>query len=144
MKNVMALIFSFLILALLACSGSQHKAIQKDDIKRRVVVVNNPGFVLPRPAVKLANKYPGLAKELEAEAVVIVSLVVLPNGKVDSVSVDSVKLNKSFPPDVRDKLHKAFAKESTSILLGAQFTPPVIMGKNIPVRMNFPLRFKLR
>ncbi|MCP4133919.1 MAG: hypothetical protein GY754_23315 [bacterium] len=103
-----------------------------------------PSIAPPRPAEKLKELYPSIGREEEVEALLNVELVILPNGKVASVKVRGVRLSKSYPPEMRNRLWAAFSAEAVKILLGAKFTPPVIQGKKIPVRMDFPLNFKLR
>ncbi len=190
MKNIIALIFSFLFLALPAFAGPLHEAVNKGDIKLvRSLIKNgadvsafdkkgrsalaiarkkkhkdiitllelffskkvNPvkGFYDPYnvpsvPARELKDIYPNLARELKAEALVFVDLVISKNGSVLKVFVRKVKLNKTFPPDVRLKLHNAFSRDAITILSDMQYSPFVIEGKKVPVRVTFSLQFKLK
>jgi hypothetical protein len=40
-------------------------------------------------------------------------------------------------------LKNDFASDTKKILLGAQFSPPIVNGKRSPIKMRLPLKFKL-
>lgn len=102
-----------------------------------------PNIVPPKPLGKLKRIYPKIAKEKSVEAVLNTVLLISAEGKVTSVNVVAVRLSKSLPPDVYGIISAAFSRDAVKILLGAQFSPPVVEGKRVPIKMEIPLRFKL-
>ncbi len=102
-----------------------------------------PNIVPPRPLGKLKKIYPKIAKEKSVEAVLNTVLLISAEGKVLSVNVVAVRLSKSLPPDIYGAISAAFSRDAVKILMGAQFSPPVVEGKRIPIKMEIPLKFKL-
>ncbi len=102
-----------------------------------------PNIVPPRPLGKLKKLYPKIAKEKNVEAVLNTVLLISAEGKVLSVNVVAVRLSKSLPPDIYGAISAAFSRDAVKILMGAQFSPPVVEGKRIPIKMEIPLKFKL-
>ncbi len=102
-----------------------------------------PNIVPPKPLGKLKRIYPKIAREKGVEAVLNTVLVISAEGKVMSVNVVAVRLSKSLPPDIYGIISAAFSRDAVKILLGAQFSPPVVEGKRVPIKMEIPLRFKL-
>jgi hypothetical protein len=102
-----------------------------------------PNIVPPRQIGKLKKIYPKIAKEKNVEAVLNTVLLISVEGKVLSVNVVAVRLSKSLPPKIYGAISAAFSRDAVRILLGARFTPPVVEGKRVPIKMEIPLRFKL-
>jgi len=102
-----------------------------------------PNIAPPRPLSKFKRLYPKIAREQNVEAVLNTVLLISDEGKVLSVNVVAVRLSKSLPPELYSMLSIAFSKDAVKILLGAQFTPPIVEGKRVPIKMELPLRFKL-
>ncbi len=102
-----------------------------------------PGIVPPRPIGRLPKYYPKIAAENNVEAVVNVELLIASNGIVKNVSVIRVRLTKELPADLKNRIMSEFARDAKKTLLGAQFSPPVVEGKRVPIRMMTPLRFEL-
>ncbi len=102
-----------------------------------------PNIVPPRPLGKLKELYPKIAKEKNVEAILNAVLLISAEGKVLSVNVVAVRLSKSLPPDIYGAISAAFSRDAVKILMGARFSPPVVEGKRIPIKMEIPLKFKL-
>jgi hypothetical protein len=102
-----------------------------------------PSIAPPRPIGRLKKIYPAMARQMDVEAIMNVELLIAAGGRVKRVTVLGVKLSKEFPAEIKGKLSKLFARDAIRILRGAQFTPPVINGKRVPVKMEMPLRFRL-
>ena len=102
-----------------------------------------PSIAPPRPVGKLKRYYPKSAREKNIEAVVNVSLLINVDGKIISVKIIRVRLSKNLPPEISSNLIKAFSRDAKKILLGEQFTPAIVQGKRVPIKMILPLNFKL-
>jgi outer membrane biosynthesis protein TonB len=102
-----------------------------------------PNIVPPRPVGGLKKIYPQSAREKNVEANVNVEIVIAPDGKVTTVQILSIRLSKDFPPEQYSTLSKEFSKAAYSILTQARFTPPIINGQRVAIKMELPLQFKL-
>ncbi len=102
-----------------------------------------PNIAPPRPLGRLRKIYPSAAREMVVESVVNVEILISAGGKVRQVKVIGVRLSKSLPRELRRKLSADFSRDARRILMGARFTPPVVEGRRVPVRMEMPLRFRL-
>lgn len=102
-----------------------------------------PNIVPPRPVSALKKFYPRIVCEKGIEATVYVEILIAANGKVKSVTVVAVRLSKNLPPDEYAFIEKEFARDAVKILQNARFTPPLIQGKNVPVKFEMPLYFRL-
>lgn len=102
-----------------------------------------PNIVPPRPIGALKKIYPQSAREKNVEANVNVEIVIAPDGKVSNVQILSIRLSKDLPPEQYTVLSKEFSKAAYSILTQARFTPPVINGQRVAIKMELPMQFKL-
>lgn len=102
-----------------------------------------PNIAPPKPVGRLKKIYPDAARAENIEATVMVELIIAPNGKVSSVKIVGTRISKDLPPEQYSAMTLAFAQAATQILMGAQFTPPVVNGKKVPVKMELPLKFNL-
>jgi len=102
-----------------------------------------PNIAPPKPVGRLKKRYPKAAKEKGIEARVMVELLISSGGKIRNVSILGVRLSKELPPDIYAQISKEFARDARKILLGAQFTPPVVNGRQVPIKMEMPLKFRL-
>jgi len=102
-----------------------------------------PNVAPPKPIGRLKKYYPEAAKENNIEAKVIIELLISASGKVKNVNILGVRLSKQLPPELYSKISKLFAKDARRILLGARFTPPIVNGKQVPIKMEMPLNFRL-
>lgn len=102
-----------------------------------------PDVVAPKPVGALMKKYPKAASEQGIEAIAYVEIMIDANGQVKAVNVVGVKLSKDMLPDAAEAMKKLFAADAVTILMAAKFTPPVVKGKSVPVKMDMPLNFKL-
>jgi len=102
-----------------------------------------PNIVPPRPIGALKKIYPQSAREKNVEANVNVEIVIAPDGKVSTVQILSIRLSKDLPPEQYTVLSKEFSKAAYSILTQARFTPPVINGQRVAIKMELPMQFKL-
>lgn len=126
-------------------------ATSKDQVKRAkgssestvVDLAFHPDVVHPKP-IKLVKSYPKSAEENDVEAVIIVELVITPSGKAQNVKVLRVKLKKDVDPQLKKALIQDFKKEVRYSLSKALFTPPVVEGKKVPVKMTFTLNYTLQ
>ncbi len=92
---------------------------------------------------KLRRIYPQSAREMNLEATLNVELLVAPDGRVKRVQIIGIRLSKDLPPESYGRLVKDFSRAAVQILLGAQFTPPIVQGKKVPIKMELPLKFRL-
>ena len=102
-----------------------------------------PNIAPPRPIGRLKKRYPRSAMDLNVEAVVNVELLISSDGRVQNVRIIGIRLSKSIPPEVSSRLMNDFSEDAKKILTGARFTPPVVEGRNIPIKMEMPLRFRI-
>jgi hypothetical protein len=102
-----------------------------------------PNIVPPKPIGALKKIYPQSAREKNVEANVNVEIVIAPDGKVSNVQILSIRLSKDLPPEQYNVLSKEFSKAAYSILTQARFTPPIINGQRVAIKMELPMQFKL-
>lgn len=124
-------------------SSDVERAQGASDDPNAVDLAFQPNVVPPRPVGKLKKFYPPAAREKGIEATINVELLIASNGKVKAVRVLGIRLSKTLPPDAHTEIAKAFARDAIKILQEARFTPPVVQGKNVPVKFEMPLRFRL-
>ncbi|GEM_PF-1463584 len=102
-----------------------------------------PGIEPPRPVGSLPRLYPDVGKTEAVEAEVLTEITLYANGKVAAVTVIGVSLSKDFPPEKAAEIKAAFSATAKKILRGARFTPPVVNGERVPIKMELPLNFNL-
>ncbi|MCX7678062.1 MAG: energy transducer TonB [Spirochaetes bacterium] len=133
-------------------STASDSASFRDDVERAqgtsddpnaVDLAFLPNVVPPRPIGKLKKFYPQIAREKGVEATIHVELLIASNGKVKAVTILSIRLSKTLPADEYSLIAKAFARDAVKMLQEARFSPPVVQGKNVPVKFEMPLRFRL-
>jgi outer membrane biosynthesis protein TonB len=125
---------------------------EPSDVERAVGVSDDPNAVdlsfypniaAPKPIGRFKKLYPKSAKDMNLEAQINVELLISPSGKVLSVNILGIRLSKALPPELHSVIAKDFARDARAILMAARFTPPVVDGKNVPIRMPLPLKFRL-
>lgn len=124
-------------------SSDVERAQGASDDPNAVDLAFQPNVVPPRPIGRLKKTYPQVAREKGIEATINVELLIASNGKVKAVRVLGIRLSKALPADVHTEIAKAFARDAIKILQEARFTPPVVQGRNVPVKFEMPLRFRL-
>lgn len=102
-----------------------------------------PNAATPQMMGSLKQYYPELARQLNIEAAVYVSVVINKSGKVIKVKVSNVTLSKKLPPDRESDLKQKFAAAISRSLKEVRFSPPSVDGKNIPIEMEQVVRYKL-
>ncbi|TFH38830.1 MAG: hypothetical protein E4G96_09910 [Chrysiogenales bacterium] len=102
-----------------------------------------PNIVPPRLLGRIEQRYPKIARELQVEAVVMVELLIGASGKVLSIGIIGIRLMKDLPPDLKERVASQFNNDARLMLQGARYSPPVVDGKNIPVKMEERLIFRL-
>jgi len=120
-----------------------ERSVGTSDDTNAVDISFYPNIAAPKPISKLKKRYPRLAKEMNIEALINVELLIAANGKIRSVDILGIRLSKDLPSDMHAKISALFARDSIKILLGAQFTPPIVNGKKVPIKMEMPLKFRL-
>jgi hypothetical protein len=120
-----------------------ERAVGTSDEETAVDISFFPNIAPPRPIGRLKKIYPGSASERGIEATLNLELLISANGKVKNVSILGVKLSKELPPEVYAEISRDFAKAARKILLGQQFTPPIVEGKRVPIRTDWLFRFRL-
>ncbi len=120
-----------------------ERAYGASDDPNAVDLAFQPNVVPPRPIGKLKKYYPQAAREKGVEAVINVELLIASNGRVKAVRVLGIRLSKALPPETHSEMAKAFARDAIKILQVVRFSPPVVQGKNVPVKFEMPLRFRL-
>lgn len=103
----------------------------------------HPNIVPPKPIGRLKKLYPREAAEQGVEAQVVVELLIASNGRVKAARVLGIRLSKELPPDLHARLAKAFYQDAMKILKGVRYTPPVVQGKQVPVKFEQRLKFRL-
>lgn len=124
-------------------SADVERAMGISDDANAVDLAFFPNIAPPRPIGRLEKRYPKIASELNVEAVINVEILISSTGKVRNVSVLGIRLSKALPPEIHAKVAKEFARDAKIILMSAQFSPPVVNGKRVPIKMEMPLKFRL-
>ncbi|MBP7605099.1 MAG: hypothetical protein KBA15_14315 [Spirochaetes bacterium] len=124
-------------------SADVERAMGVNDDANAVDLAFFPNIAPPRPIGRLEKRYPKIASELNVEAVINVEILISSTGKVRNVSVLGIRLSKALPPEIHAKVAKEFARDAKIILMSAQFSPPVVNGKRVPIKMEMPLKFRL-
>ncbi|MBN1533149.1 MAG: energy transducer TonB [Spirochaetes bacterium] len=119
------------------------RAYGMTDDPNAVDLAFQPNVVPPRPIGRLMKLYPRIAREKGIEAMINVELLIASNGRVKAVRILGIRLSKALPPDIHTAIAKSFARDSITILQNVRFSPPVVQGKNVPVKFEMPLRFRL-
>lgn len=120
-----------------------ERAVGTSDDANAVDIAFFPNIAPPRPVGRLKKRYPKKAREMNIEAVLNIELLVAADGIVKNVRILGIRLSKALPPELHLQLSKEFSKDVLKILIGAQFTPPIVHGKQVPIKMEMPLRFRL-
>ena len=102
-----------------------------------------PNVVPPRLVGSIEQRYPKIARELQVEAVVMVELLIGASGKVLNIGFLGIRLMKDLPPDLKERVASQFYRDARMMLQGARYSPPVVDGKNVPVKMEERLIFRL-
>ncbi len=102
-----------------------------------------PNIAPPKLIGRLRKDHPQSAKQRNIEATVFVSLLIDRQGYVRQVHIIGTRLSKDLPPDLHSKISRDFARLAIRILRGARFTPSIVEGKKVPIKMELPLQFRL-
>lgn len=102
-----------------------------------------PNVVPPRLVGTIQQRYPKIARELQVEAVVMVELLIGASGKVLSIGIVGIRLMKDLPPDLKERVAAQFYRDARLMLQDARYSPPMVDGKNVPVKMEERLIFRL-
>lgn len=102
-----------------------------------------PNIAPPRLIGKLKRIYPKIAKEQSIEAILNTVILISADGKVLRVNVVAVRLSKSLPPEIYGIISAQFSNAAVKMLLGQRYTPPIVEGKRVPIKMEQRLNFKL-
>lgn len=122
---------------------SPDKAVGTSDLEGPVDISFFPNVAVPKPVGKLKKIYPKSAREQNIDATVNVELLIAPDGKVQKVNILGIRISKALPADLNKKISGDFASAAMQILLGAQFSPPIVNGKRVPIKMELPLNFRM-
>ncbi len=126
-----------------ANSDLVERAVGMSEDENPVDLAFYPNIAPPRPIGRLKKYYPKIARQKEIEATINVELLITSNGKVKNVHILGIVLSKVLPADIHSGIAKAFAKDTIKILESVRFTPPIVNGKRVAVKMEMPLRFRL-
>lgn len=118
-----------------------ERARGTSDLSNAVDLSFYPNIAPPKPIGRLKKIYPKSARDMDIEATLYVEIFISPSGKVINVNIRGARLNKDLPPDIYSKIVADFTRAARKTLIGARFTPPVVQGKKVPVKMEMPLRF---
>ena len=124
-------------------SVSTERAIGTSDEANAVDISFFPNIASPKPVGRLKKIYPEAARKEEVEAVVTTEILINASGKVVNVRIIGIRLSKAVTTEMSAILNKDFARDAMRILLGAQFTSPIVNGEKVPIKMELPLKFKL-
>ena len=120
-----------------------ERAVGTSDIEGPVDISFYPNIAVPKPVGKLKKIYPKSAREQNIDATVNVEILINPDGRVQRVNILGIRISKSLPSELSKKITGDFASAALQILLGAQFSPPVVNGKRVPIKMELPLNFRM-
>jgi outer membrane biosynthesis protein TonB len=123
--------------------AAPDRATGVSDDSNAVDISFYPNVAPPRLVTSLPKYYPQLAKDNRIEAVVYVELLIGTNGIVRNVSILGISLSQALPPERHSAVARDFARDAIRTLQGAQFTPPVVNGSRVPIKMEMPLKFRL-
>lgn len=98
----------------------------------------------PRLISRLKKNHPKIAKELDVEASVNVALLIAANGKVKDVNIIGIKLSKDLPREMYKKITDAFYSLVLKDLKSARYSPTIIDGKNVPVKVDEVIYYRLK
>ncbi|MFH1380057.1 MAG: energy transducer TonB [bacterium] len=122
---------------------SVDRAVGTSDDPDAVDLSFYPNIAPPRPIGKLKKLYPARAKKMNIEALIHVELLIDVDGKVKKVDILGIRISKALAPELHAQIAQAFSRDAVTILLGAAFTPPLVNGKRVPIKMELPLKFRL-
>ncbi len=123
--------------------SSSDRAIGTSDQEGPVDISFYPNIAVPKPVGKLKKIYPKSAREQNIDATVNVEILIAPDGTVQKVNILAVRISKSLPADLNRKISGDFISAAMQILLGAQFSPPIVNGRRVPIKMELPLNFRM-
>jgi TonB family protein len=120
-----------------------ERAIGTADQESPVDISFYPNIAVPKPVGRLKKIYPKSAREQDINATVNVEILIAPDGVVRKVNVLAVRISKALPTELNRKISNDFSSAAVQILLGAQFSPPIVNGKRVPIKMELPLNFRM-
>jgi TonB family protein len=120
-----------------------ERAIGTADQESPVDISFYPNIAVPKPVGRLKKIYPKSAREQDINATVNVEILIAPDGVVRKVNVLAVRISKALPAELNKKISNDFSSAAVQILLGAQFSPPIVNGKRVPIKMELPLNFRM-
>ncbi len=121
--------------------ATTERARGTSDLANAVDLSFYPNIAPPKPIGKLKKIYPKSARDMGIEATLFVEIFISPSGKVLEVTIKGTRLNKDLPPEIYGQIVADFSRAARNTLMNARFTPPVIQGKKVPVKMEMPLRY---
>jgi len=119
------------------------RAIGTADQESPIDISFYPNIAVPKPVGRLKKIYPKSAREQEIDATVNVEILIAPDGIVRKVNILAVRISKALPAELNKKFSGEFSSAAVQILLGAQFSPPIVNGKRVPIKMELPLNFRM-
>lgn len=96
----------------------------------------------PRLIGQLKKYYPKSARQQNIEAVVNTELYIGADGIVKYIRVIGIRLSKELPTELQARIENDFKVNTIRTLKGAQFTPFVLDGKNVPIKMEMPVSYQ--
>jgi len=123
--------------------STAERAIGTSDQESPVDISFYPNIAVPKPIGRLKKIYPKSAREQNIDATVNVEILIAPDGIVRQVNILAVRISKALPAELNKKFSNEFSSAAVQILLGAQFSPPIINGKRVPIKMELPLNFRM-
>jgi outer membrane biosynthesis protein TonB len=120
-----------------------ERAQGTSDDPNAVDLAFQPNVVPPRLIGRLKKEYPLVAREKAIEATVRVQLLISSSGRVKSVLPLNITLSRQMPPEIQANISKAFARTAIKMLKEIRYSPPIVNGKNVPVKYETTLRFRL-
>jgi predicted aconitase len=98
----------------------------------------------PKLISRLKKNHPKIAKEMEVEASVTVALLIAANGMVQKINIIGIKLSKDLPQELYAKMTTLFYRYALQSLKHARYSPTIIDGKNVPVKVDEVIHFRLQ
>ena len=113
------------------------------DAESAVDIAFMPNVAHPKLISKLKRIYPSEAEKVGIEARVKAQLLISASGRIIGVDILGITLSKGLPVERNSKMSKLFANAARKMLLGAKFSPPIVDGKQVPIKMEYDFKFRL-
>jgi len=102
-----------------------------------------PNVVPPHLISRLKDIYPKIAEQMDIEASVFTEILINEKGVLININIIGIRLSKSLPGKLQSQVEATFIRDTKKMLLNSRWTPTIINGKKIPIKMVYEFQFKL-